>query len=84
MIKIIKEDHTFLRKIIEHAKTFYPTLSEEAKAMIIDYWSSLNMKIFPTNRVFETIIRISIAFARLHFSNIVTAEIAKEAIEFLD
>ena len=51
--------------------------------MISDYWTSLDTKIFPTNRVFETIIRTSIAFARLHFSNIVTAEIAREAIDFL-
>jgi replicative DNA helicase Mcm len=79
----IKEDHEFLRKIIEHAKTFKPILNEEAEAMIIDYWSSLNILVFPTNRVLETIIRVSIAFARLHFSNIVTTEIAKEAIEFL-
>ncbi len=79
----IKEDHTFLRKVIEHAKTFNPILSEEAEAMITDYWSSLNIIVFPTNRVLETIIRTSIAFARLHFSSIVTSEIAKEAIDFL-
>jgi DNA replicative helicase MCM subunit Mcm2 (Cdc46/Mcm family) len=34
----ISEDYTFLRKLIEHAKTFTPQLSEEAEAMIID-WS---------------------------------------------
>jgi DNA replicative helicase MCM subunit Mcm2 (Cdc46/Mcm family) len=79
----IKEDHNFLRKIIEHAKTFNLTLSEEAEAMITDYWTGLDVKIFPTNRVFDTIVRVSIAFARLHFSNIVTAEVAKEAIDFL-
>jgi len=51
--------------------------------MIIDYWSGLDMKIFPTNRVLETIVRVSMGYARLHFSNVVTAEIAKEAIDFL-
>jgi replicative DNA helicase Mcm len=81
--KDIKEDHLFLRKVIEHAKTFNPELSEEAEAMIIDYWSRLNTIFFPTNRVLETVIRVSIAFARLHFSNIVTADVAKEAIDFL-
>ena len=48
--------------------------------------TTLNMTLdlaFPTNRVLETIIRTSIAFARLHFSSIVTSEIAKEAIDFL-
>ena len=79
----IKEDHALLRNVIEHAKTFRPILSEEAEAMITDFWSSLNILVFPTNRVLDTIIRISFAFARLHFSNIVTAEIAKEAIQFL-
>ena len=79
----VKEDHAFLRKVIEHAKAFNPTLSEEAEAMITDYWSSLNILVFPTNRVLETIIRVSIAFARLHFSDIVTTEIVKEAINFL-
>ena len=79
----IKEDHAFLRKVIEHAKSFDPILSEEAEAMITDYWSSLNILVFPTNRVLETIIRVSIAFAGLHFSNIVTSEIVKEAINFL-
>ena len=53
------------------------------KRCISEFWTSLDTKIFPTNRVFDTTVRISLAFARLHFSNIVTAEIAKEAIEFL-
>jgi DNA replicative helicase MCM subunit Mcm2 (Cdc46/Mcm family) len=79
----IKEDHEFLRKVIEHAKSFNPELTEEAEAMIIDYWSGLDTKIFPTNRVLETILRVSFSFARLHFSNLVTSEIAKEAMNFL-
>jgi replicative DNA helicase Mcm len=77
------EDYTFLRKMIEHAKTFNPQLSEEAEAMITDYWSSLDSTIFPTNRVLETMVRVSMAFARLHFSSVVTAEIAKKAMEFI-
>ena len=79
----ISEDYTFLRKLIEYAKTFRPQLSEEAEAMIIDRWSSLDSDIFPTNRVLETMVRVSIAFARLHFSNVITAEIAKKAMDFL-
>jgi DNA replicative helicase MCM subunit Mcm2 (Cdc46/Mcm family) len=79
----LREDHEFLRKVIEHAKTFNPELTEEAEAMIIAYWSALDTKIFPTNRVLDTIIRICKAFARLRFSNLITAKIAKEAIEFL-
>jgi hypothetical protein len=51
--------------------------------MITDCWSNLDSNIFPTNRVLETMVRISMAFARLHFSNIVTAEIAKKAMDFV-
>ena len=61
--KEIREDHQFLRKVIEHAKTFNPELSEEAESTIIEYWSGLDMKTFPTNRVLETIVRMSMAFA---------------------
>jgi len=43
-----KEDLELLRKFIEHAKSFNPELSEETEAMIIDYWSGLDTKIFPT------------------------------------
>jgi DNA replicative helicase MCM subunit Mcm2 (Cdc46/Mcm family) len=77
------EDCTFLRKIIEHARTFNPQLSDETEAMIIEYWSGLDSNIFPTNRVLETIVRVSMAFARLHFSDEVTAAISKESIDFI-
>ena len=55
--KDVAEDHELLRKVIEHAKTFNPGLSEEAEAMIIDYWSGLDTKIFPTNRVRHNLYR---------------------------
>jgi DNA replicative helicase MCM subunit Mcm2 (Cdc46/Mcm family) len=77
------EDLEFLRKIIQHAKTFNPQLSEEAEAMIIDYWSGLDIKIFPTNRLLETIVRVSKAFARVHFSDEVNVDITKEALSFI-
>jgi DNA replicative helicase MCM subunit Mcm2 (Cdc46/Mcm family) len=76
-------DYTFLQKFIQHAKSFNPSISEEADAMITDYWSKLDIRIFPTNRVLETIVRVCKAFARLHFSNTVTVEIAKEAVDFI-
>jgi DNA replicative helicase MCM subunit Mcm2 (Cdc46/Mcm family) len=83
-VDAVATDYTFLQKFIQHAKTFSPVeISEEAKAMIIDYWSKLDNRIFPTNRVLETIRRTSIAFARLHFSNVVTVGIAKEATDFI-
>jgi hypothetical protein len=76
-------DYITLRKVIQHAKTFRPTLSEEAKVMIVEFWSGLNSKTFPTKRVFDVVLRTSMAFARFHFSNVVTADIAKMALAFL-
>jgi DNA replicative helicase MCM subunit Mcm2 (Cdc46/Mcm family) len=78
-----QQDYTRLRKIIKHAKSFEPELSEEAENMIIQCWAGLSNNAFPTNRIFESMVRLSMAYARLRFSNVVTLEIAKEAIEFL-
>jgi DNA replicative helicase MCM subunit Mcm2 (Cdc46/Mcm family) len=46
-----KEDHdySFLRKIIKHAKSFSPELSEDAEAMIMQCWAGLSSNVFPTN-----------------------------------
>jgi hypothetical protein len=77
------QDYTLLRKVVKHAKSFQPQLNEEAENVIIQCWAGLSSSAFPTNRIFETIVRTSMAFARLHFSNIVTLDIAKEAIDFL-
>jgi replicative DNA helicase Mcm len=78
-----QEGYVCLRKIIKHAKSFEPELSEEAENMIMQCWTQLSSNAFPTNRIFETLTRVSITFARLRFSNVVTLEIAKEAIDFL-
>jgi DNA replicative helicase MCM subunit Mcm2 (Cdc46/Mcm family) len=77
-------DYTFLQKFIQHARSFESVrISEEAEAMIAEYWSKLDSRIFPTNRVLETIQRTSMAFARLHFSNTVTVDIVNEAVAFI-
>jgi hypothetical protein len=51
--------------------------------MIVEFFSNLDTKHFPTRRVLDVATRVSMAFARLHFSDIVTAEIAKKALDFL-
>lgn len=76
-------DYTLLRKLIKHSRSFQPQLSEEAENIIMQCWTRLSSNAFPTNRIFETIVRLSMTFARLRFSNVVTAELAKEAIDFL-
>jgi DNA replicative helicase MCM subunit Mcm2 (Cdc46/Mcm family) len=79
-----ESDYKLLRKIIQHAKTFNPTeLTEEAQTMIVEFFSNLNTKHFPTRRVLDVATRVSMAFARLYFSDIVTADIAKKALDFL-
>jgi DNA replicative helicase MCM subunit Mcm2 (Cdc46/Mcm family) len=51
--------------------------------VIINYWSGHDSRIFPTNRVLEAIVRVSMACARLHFSNIVAIDLAKKTIYFI-
>jgi DNA replicative helicase MCM subunit Mcm2 (Cdc46/Mcm family) len=77
-------DYKLLRKLIQHAKTFNPTrLTEEAHTMIVEFFANLNTINFQTKRVLDVATRVSMAFARLHFSEVVTAEIAKKALDFL-
>jgi DNA replicative helicase MCM subunit Mcm2 (Cdc46/Mcm family) len=79
-----EQDYIFLRKIIQQAKTFNPTeFTEEAESMLIQFYSNLNTTRFPTRRVFDVATRVSMVFARLHFSEIVTGEIAKKALDYL-
>jgi DNA replicative helicase MCM subunit Mcm2 (Cdc46/Mcm family) len=40
--------YIFLRKIIKHAKSFDPELSEEAEAMIAKCWTGLSSSVFAT------------------------------------
>jgi DNA replicative helicase MCM subunit Mcm2 (Cdc46/Mcm family) len=78
-----EHDYSRLRKIIKHAKSFQPQLSEEAENVIMQCWAGVSSSAFPTNRIFETIVRTSMTYARLRFSNVVTSDIAKQAIDFL-
>jgi hypothetical protein len=51
--------------------------------MIVEFFANLDVTNFPTRRILDVATRVSMAFARLHFSNVVTAEIAKKALTFL-
>lgn len=51
-------DYIFLRKIIQHAKTFNPTeVTEEARTAIVQFFSDLDVKNFPTRRVLDVATR---------------------------
>jgi replicative DNA helicase Mcm len=76
-------DYTpFLIKYIEYAKQLNPIITDEARLMFVEFFSNLSFKGFGTNRVLETLFRISRAIARLKLKEIVDPEDAKETIEF--
>jgi replicative DNA helicase Mcm len=80
-------DKIEMMKFINYAKTFKPTLSDEAGEFILNWWSDLRMESqkdeSPTvdNRFLEDLNRIAEAYAKLRFSDIVEICDAKSAIE---
>jgi replicative DNA helicase Mcm len=84
--KHIQHNYNFLEKFIEYARTIDPSITEEAKSMLNEYWIGLK-KIQPriiTNRALESIHRIAKAFARLYLCDVVDTRIAYETISFMD
>lgn len=82
-----ESDYTFMEKFIEYGRTITPTLTQQARAYLGEFYVKLtgtdNNFIFNT-RTLESIIRISKAFARLHLSDTVDQEIAQLTIDFLN
>jgi replicative DNA helicase Mcm len=80
-------DYTFMEKFIEYGRTITPTLTQQARAYLGEFYVKLtrtdNNFIFNT-RTLESIIRISKAFARLRLSDTVNQEIAQLTIDFLN
>lgn len=76
-------DYTpFLVKYIEYAKRINPKILDEAKFMLVEFFANLSFKGFGTNRVLETLFRISKAIARLKLKEIVDSQDARETIAF--
>src|SRR5437667_2808196 len=75
-----ESDYTLIEKFIEYGRTITPTLTQQARAYLGEFYVKLtrtdNNFIFNT-RTLESIIRISKAFARLHLSDTVDQEIAR-------
>jgi replicative DNA helicase Mcm len=84
--KYIQHNYNFLEKFIEYARTIQPSIIEEAKAILNEYWISLKKKgnYLVTNRTLESINRVAKAFARLYLSDIVDTRIAIETVNFMD
>jgi Mg-chelatase subunit ChlI len=73
----------YLVKHIMYAKQRYPKprFSEEAKAMLNQYYVSIRVK-YGSPRILETIYRIAQNITRLKLKNIVDAADAKETVQF--
>ncbi len=78
-----EKNHDFIKKYILDCKKFHPTLSEEARIMLCEYYSSIATN-FGSPRVLDGLIRISHALARLKQKDVIDCEDVKEVMEFYD
>jgi MCM AAA-lid domain/MCM P-loop domain len=77
------KDHEFLKKYLILARTINPSFTEEAKAMISEYWIGMAKNgIRGLHRKLDTLERIAIAVAKLKLKSNADVEEAKEAMEF--
>ena len=76
-------DYTeFLIKYLQYAKQFNPILTDEARIMIREFYKSISLKYFRSDRLLPTLHRLTKAVARLKLKNIADEEDAKESMEF--
>ena len=81
--KEIFYNYSFLRKFIHYAKAINPTFTEEAKAMLNEFWIQVATdQDFSSKRKLFALYRIAKAFARMALKDIVDTEAAKDTIEF--
>lgn len=77
------KDQEFLMKYLMYARTINSTITEEAKAMLSEYWIRMAKNgIRGLPRKLDTIERIAIAIAKLKLKGNADVEEAKEAMEF--
>ena len=77
------KDQEFLMKYLMYARTINSTITEEAKAMLSEYWIRMAKNgIRGLPRKLDTIERITIAIAKLKLKESADVEEAKEAMEF--
>lgn len=73
--------NAYLVKHIMYAKRFNPILEEEAKNMLIEYYTKI-VKSAGSPRILETLFRLARTRARLKLKDIVDMEDAKDTMEF--
>ncbi len=76
-----EKNHDFIKKYILDCKKIHPTLSEEARIMLCEYYSSIAVN-FGSPRILDGLIRISHAWARLRQKDVIDCEDVKEVMEF--
>ena len=79
----IPDYSNYVIKHLEYAKKFNPVVSDEAQQMLNEYFIKIMMgDNLGSNRILDTLLRLSKAFARLKLKNIVDGDDAREVIEF--
>jgi replicative DNA helicase Mcm len=77
--KRIPDYYNFVCKYIMYAKTkFNPVITDEARAMLNEYWIELATRKIGSPRIQETLHRLAKARARLKLKKIVDSEDARE------
>lgn len=77
----------FIQKYIEYA-TRIPnvTIEKDAIKLLNDYFEEIQLDpeivYYVSNRTWDTLLRLSKAFARMHLTDIVTVDLAEHAIDF--
>ena len=84
----IPDYNPYLRKYIAYAKQLNPTLTEESRLLLGEYYVNLSISLsksnpnFGSKRILETLIRIAKSISKLKLKAVVDMEDAKEALEF--
>lgn len=75
---------TYLIKHIEYARRLNPSISDEARLMLSEFFIKIKTQGFGSNRILDTLFRISKAYARLKLKTVVDENDAKETMGFFN
>jgi replicative DNA helicase Mcm len=79
----IPDYSNYVIKHLEYAKRFNPVISDEAQQMLNEFFIKIMLEDnFGSNRILDSLFRISKAFARLKLKKVVDGDDANETIEF--
>lgn len=82
----IKHNYSFLRKLIEYVKTIDPTITEQARGILNNFYVEIKGQgnFASSPRTLDAIHRIAKAFARMNLSYVIDEKIAIKTIEFMN